>query len=133
MREIGGTVVKGLGEGSYYIKKYSSQIKKATGSEPYPGTLNLKASQVEMDWIRSNNGIGVCGFENGERSYGEIKLIECRVQEHYCWVVVPERGHYRDVVELISPLDLREELAISDGDELMVQFSDGAVRGERKV
>jgi riboflavin kinase len=131
MRTIKGTVVRGIGEGSYYIKRYSTRIEEAIGIAPFYGTLNLKTDEIGP--IASN--LHIDGFENDERSYGGLSLRSCRVRGLRCWAVFPERGHHKDVLELISPLDLRKTLNLEDGDELEVEFPDvkekrgGRIRG----
>ena len=45
---ITGTLFSGLGEGAYYISLpgYKKQFISKLGFKPYPGTLNLKISDV---------------------------------------------------------------------------------------
>ncbi len=43
--KITGTILRGLGEGAYYVSEYSEEIKKKLGYKPFPGTLNVKISE----------------------------------------------------------------------------------------
>jgi CTP-dependent riboflavin kinase len=36
-------------------------------------------------------------------------------------VILPDRSHYRDVLEIIAPIGLREGLHLNDGDRLEVK------------
>ena len=46
-----GEVISGLYEGAYYISKngYRTQIIEKLGFDPYPGTLNLKLKDEEIE------------------------------------------------------------------------------------
>jgi len=75
--QVRGRVVKGLGEGAYYIGKYSERLKDALGFEPYQGTLNLdvkgKFSPERAKTIR------IEGFKEGNRCFGDITCIPASI------------------------------------------------------
>jgi riboflavin kinase len=124
-----GRVFEGLGEGGYYISLhgYKKQFMKLLGFEPFPGTLNLKLeSPLYVDQkrqLRYIEGIRIEGFENGSRTYGGAKCFKAQVNETYpVAVLVIDRTHYDDsVLEVISPLNLRKELGLKNGDEVNVR------------
>ncbi len=126
-----GKLFQGLGEGGYYIglDGYKNQFSKLLGYEPFPGTLNLKlGSSVDVEQkrqLRLREGLRVEGFENGTRTYGGATCYNAMVNEkHRAAVLVIDRTHYDDtVLELISPRHLRKELALKDGDEVLVEVS----------
>ncbi|RLI12782.1 MAG: hypothetical protein DRO43_06640 [Candidatus Hecatellales archaeon] len=124
-----GEVFTGFGEGAYYITKdgYKRQFLSKLGYKPYPGTLNLKltkpgslAVRVEMENLP---GIIIEGFHNGTRTYGSLKclpaIIDGKVEGHVLFI---QRTHYNaSVLELISPLNLREALKLKDGSKVKVK------------
>jgi riboflavin kinase len=124
-----GSVIGGLGEGRYYmsLEPYRAQFLTLLGFEPFPGTLNLRLSSASrdmktkvdsMDWIR------IRGFVQENRTFGEAKVLPCRIREIPCAIVVPGRTHYPDdVIEIISPRELRRELNLSDGDLVTVEIA----------
>ncbi|HID18108.1 TPA: DUF120 domain-containing protein [Candidatus Bathyarchaeota archaeon] len=126
---LDGEVFTGLGEGAYYITKngYRRQFIAKLGYKPYPGTLNLKltkpkhlAVRVEMENLP---GVIIDGFHDEARTYGSLKclpaIIDGRVKGHVLFI---QRTHYNtSVLELISPLNLREVLKLEDGSRVRVK------------
>jgi riboflavin kinase len=124
-----GTVESGLGEGAYYmsLRQYGEQFEKILGFAPYPGTLNLRLSPVAVqrrkrltlaDWYL------VEGFVSEGRTFGQVRCLPCMIGSTPCGIVVPGRSHYPDaLVEVISPVGLRRELSLQDGDEVVIEVS----------
>ena len=122
---LGGTVQSGLGEGRYYISRkfYVIQFQEKLGYIPFLGTLNLKIkpdSELALRKLRSMDGIHIDGFVAEDRSYGPVKAFLCQINGVQCAVIFPERSVYSDVLEIISPIYLRERLSINDGDQIVV-------------
>ena len=126
-----GKLFQGLGEGAYYIslEGYKRQFSKVLGFDAYPGTLNLKLeSPIEMEKkrvLRSREGLKISGFANGERTYGGARCYRATVDDRYpAAVLVIDRTHYDDsVMEIISPVNLRQSLGLKNGDEVKVAVS----------
>ena len=125
---VRGRVVSGMREGSYYIglKGYSAKIKERLGFEPYPGTLNVKMGTLDdvrfKEKLGSIKGFDIEGFTEGGRTFGGLKCFHSFVEGFECAVVIPERSHYgMDVLELISPHNLRKKLNAKDGDEVKIE------------
>ncbi|MCL6090604.1 MAG: DUF120 domain-containing protein [Candidatus Thermoplasmatota archaeon] len=122
---LSGTVQSGLGEGRYYISRkfYIVQFQEKLGYIPFLGTLNLKIkpdSELALRRLRSMDGIHIDGFVAEDRSYGPVKAFLCQINGVQCAVIFPERSVYSDVLEIISPIYLRERLGINDGDQIVV-------------
>ena len=126
---ITGTLFSGLGEGAYYISLpgYKKQFISKLGFEPYPGTLNLKISDVIhkqfFDKLSKNDGILIEGFTDKKRTYGNVKCFPCTINSNIQGsIIIIERTHHdRSVIELISPIFLRKKLKLNDGDEVSVK------------
>ncbi|HUK37844.1 MAG TPA: DUF120 domain-containing protein [Methanomicrobiales archaeon] len=122
-----GSVISGLGEGRYYMSlpPYQEQFAKILGKAPFPGTLNLRLSSASRDVKRKVDGLNwtrIQGFVQDGRTFGEAKTLPCRIRDIPCAIVVPGRSHYPDdVIELISPVELRAVLELSDGDLVTVE------------
>jgi len=127
--EIAGRLITGLGEGKYYttLEGYRKQFEAKLGFIPFPGTLNLSldsqsvAARKKLD-VRK--GIKIEGFESDKRTFGGGKCFPCKMVNKEAEgiksaVVIPDRTHYPDdVLEIISPVYLRGELRLKDGDEV---------------
>ncbi len=118
--ELTGEVISGLGEGKYYIMKkgYFNQIKEKLFFEPYPGTLNIRVYAKDIDKVellKNLPGICIKGFVSEGRTFGNVKAFLCMINGKDAALIMPERSHYKDVVEIIADKNLREELKLKDG------------------
>ncbi len=123
--KIEGTVVPGLGEGKYYLlqKKYNKQFKKKLGYEPFPGTLNIELNEKElgkMKLLKEMEGINIEGFETNERTFGKARCFKGNIEGKEIAVILPERSHHPNVIEIISPINLRKELGLKDGERISI-------------
>ena len=119
--EITGTIVRGLGEGKYYLSLdgYRKQIKKTLGFIPFPGTLNVKMAPADV-WKRQQllriEPLIIQGFMDGKRTYGDLFAYRCRLEGTDCAVIVPMRTHHGpEVIEVISSFDIKKKLGKKDG------------------
>jgi riboflavin kinase len=125
-----GRVFTGLGEGAYYVQVpfYMRQFEEKLGFKPYPGTLNLKLIRrddvLKRALLERAARIEIERFSNGRRSYGGARCIKARVGDEEAAILFIERTHYpREVIEILSPLCLRERLGLKDGDIVSVKVS----------
>jgi riboflavin kinase len=124
--EMKGTLETGLGEGGYYISKkgYMHQFKEKLGWEPFEGTFNLRLNEDEipkMEAMRAAEGMLINGFEQEGRTFGKAWVFECTLKTEVeiiedCAIISPKRTHYKRVVEVISPIFLRQKFNAKDGD-----------------
>tara|TARA_B100000579_G_scaffold372454_1_gene335611 strand:- start:949 stop:1635 length:687 start_codon:yes stop_codon:yes gene_type:complete len=129
--KLNGKLEKGLGEGGYYISKkgYMEQFEKNLNWRPFKGTFNLRLddSQIpKIEAMKAAEGILIKGFEEEGRTFGKAWIFKCTLEAKNseivedCAIIAPKRTHYKRVVEIISPLFLREELNVKDGDSFNV-------------
>ncbi|OLD03416.1 MAG: hypothetical protein AUJ07_06430 [Crenarchaeota archaeon 13_1_40CM_3_53_5] len=106
---IHGIVFTGLSEGSYYVglEGYRKQFRAKLGFDPYPGTLNLRVKREDLNERRMLE------------SFPSVYIEGYKVSSA---IIVPIRAHYgEDVIELISPHQLRKQLKLKDGDVVTVK------------
>jgi riboflavin kinase, archaea type len=129
-----GKVFQGLGEGAYYIglEAYKTQLAKACGFVPYPGTLNVKLEspdQVELKKeLRGFDGLRIEGFQRDGRTYGGARCYLATIGKKSLpgAVLVIDRTHYDDsVLEIIAPEYLRGALGLKNGDVLELDVLPG--------
>lgn len=124
--ELHGHVVTGLGEGQYYIGQegYQRQFREKLGFSPYPGTLNIHLTDFSIKLCeKAERGavIPLSGFTDGERTFGGVSCYRVFINGVEGAVVMPDRTHYpKDLLEIVSPVKLREELKLKDGDEVRI-------------
>src|ERR1700745_3547859 len=129
---IKATVFAGLSEGSYYMSMdgYRRQFKSKLGFDPFPGTLNLRAtagSMIQRRELESHSFVNIDGFADKDRTYGGAKCYPVIVGgKVHGAIVMPIRAHYgEDVIEIIAPKNLRRRLKLQDGDLVEVQVLPG--------
>lgn len=125
---IHGAVKSGMGEGGYYICQpgYLKQFKEKLGFNPFEGTLNVQVDPEDigkLDVIRNRSGIHIAGFSDEGRSFGNVIAYKAKIRNIDCAIVVPERSHYADVIEIICQYHLRRTLSLEDGARLDVKVS----------
>ncbi len=127
---IRGRVFTGMGEGAYYISLdgYRKQFISKLGFEPFPGTLNLRLEEPDSHLrakLEAMDGIFIEGFRDGRRTYGAVKCFHATVNGRYQGAaLIVERTHYGDnVLEVISPFNLREKMKLKDGDMVEVKVN----------
>lgn len=123
---IHGEVASGMGEGGYYIcqEGYLKQFKEKLGFSPFQGTFNVRIYPEEIgkiDIVRNTAGIMIDGFTNEGRSFGNVIAYKATVHNIECAIIVPERSHYVDILEIIAPCSVRRTLSLSDGDRIDVK------------
>lgn len=123
---LSGRVVDGMGEGKYYVGQrfYRLQFKEKLGFSPYPGTLDLmvdRNSVGDLELLRNQPGLLVKGFKTKNRTFGDVRVFPARIHNTECAVVFPERGHHRDIIEIVAPQNLRRSLGLKNGDRVEVR------------
>lgn len=135
--EMKGALETGLGEGGYYISKsgYMEQFREKLDWKPYEGTFNLRLNDDEVPKIeamKAAEGILIEGFEQEGRTFGKAWVFKCSLKNgkkivNECAIISPKRTHYRRVVEVISPIFLRDKLNAKDGDVFTIKVDLGDV------
>jgi len=120
--EMHGRIVKGLGEGRFYLSQdgYIKQMKEKLGFEPYPGTLNIRLDREGIDARRRMlqlEPLIIDGFEKDGRRFGELFAYRANAGSIDCAIVVPLRTHHgNDMIEVMAPVNLRKTLRKKEGD-----------------
>ncbi|MFN7991462.1 MAG: DUF120 domain-containing protein [Candidatus Micrarchaeia archaeon] len=121
---IEGTITKGLGEGGYYVSMdgYRNQIKEKLGFDPFPGTLNILMDEPwKKQQLLQLEPVIIAGFRDKERTFGDLFAYRCRLGKHECAIIVPLRTHHGpEIIEIISPIDIKKGLRKKDGDRVKV-------------
>lgn len=117
-----GEVFSGGGKGKKFVALdwVKQQIEQKLGFIPFPGTLNLKLSEESFKhrgMLEKASSIRICP----KTGYCIGKLIRASIEIFDCAIVVPDiDGYPETLLEIISPVNLREKLQVYDGDEVTV-------------
>jgi len=121
---VKGEVFTGLSEGKRFIKLpwVRRQIEGQLGFEPHPGTLNLSvSSDIRMgNLLEKFKGRGILP----EKGYFLGRLYKALIVGRVPGAVIrPEvPGYPENVIEIVAPICLREELHLRDGDLVEVKI-----------
>lgn len=125
-----GILFSGLYEGAYYIgqRGYRDQIREKLGFDPYPGTLNLRLKEADVERRHQLEGVAAIvldGFRDHERAFGSARCYPAVVNDDVEGaLIVAERTTYDlSVMEIISPIYLRRHFGLEDGDTVKVSVS----------
>ena len=120
--ELNGKVFSSRGEGKNFLELpwVKQQIKQKLGFTPYHGTLNVMLSEESVKrkkLLEKAHPIKVFPADG----YCSGTLIKASISKLECAIVVPEvAGYPKGVIEIISPVNLRETLQLEDGGEVTV-------------
>ncbi len=120
-----GTVTSGQGNGKKYLQLewVKLQIQEKLGYNAYPGTLNIK---LDADGVKQKlqlkkvQPIKICPAQG--YCFGSVyKAILNGVK---CAIIIPEvEGYPENLLEVISPVYLRETLKLKDEDTVSITTS----------
>lgn len=117
-----------MGKGRYYVghPEYQRRFEESLGYAPYPGTLNVKVEEEGMmqriSSLRGDGGTKISGFEVGGETFSPLTCFDGELRGKRVTLLLIDVTYYnRSVAELISPVYLRGDLALKDGDN--VDFS----------
>jgi riboflavin kinase len=120
-----GTVFSGQGRGKKFVELpwFKRQVEEKVGFSPYPGTLNLLLTGKNVEnrrLLEISDGLTVepqTGYYSGIMFRANIKGLECAV-------VIPIMPNYpNDVLEIIAPECLREQLKLVDNSVVTVSVN----------
>jgi riboflavin kinase len=122
---LSGTVFSGEGRGKKFVELswFKRQVERMLGFSPYLGTLNIRLSLKEVEKrILLENAEGL--VVEPQTGYYSGLLFKATIDALECGVVIPIMPNYPgDVLEIISPLYLREHLKLKDGSLVTVSVS----------
>ena len=120
-----GTVVKGLGEGAFFMsmQHYKEELKDRLEFIPYPGTLNIKVDKNQSNLLKKIIPIRIYGYKSGNNIFGGASCYKARIKNIDGSVIVPDlTKHKTSIIEFIATVHLKSKLNIKDGDKVKVEL-----------
>ena len=124
MNDFEGTIVKGIGEGAFFMsmRHYQKEIKRKLGFNAYPGTLNLKVGKKQKNLLKNFNQIIIEGFTDKGKTFGGADCYAAKIGNVNGAVVISHLTKHKNVIELIAPVHLKSELKMKNGDKIKVEI-----------
>ena len=121
---LSGTIAMGKGEGTYFMsmKHYRKEIKEKLGFLAYPGTLNLKVGEKNIDIFKEINPIKINGHKSNGKILGGARCYIAIIRGIRGSIIIPELTKHKGVIEFIAPVHLKSELKIKDGDSIKLKI-----------
>lgn len=125
METMQGVVTTGTGKGAYYMGMdvYQERFNDILGFYPYPGTLNLEVDVPDREMFQSE--ITYTHMDAPERDGERLSavdvypvLVDGEIEGALLDLEITD--HPASIVEVIAPINLREELGLEDGDTVVL-------------
>lgn len=128
-KKLKGVIVKGLGEGSYYLSQpnYLNQLKEKLNSDIFVGTLNLKVNEEELEkFLKGENYFLIEGFSTDERSFGSLRGFKIKINDSVDGALIfPERSNIpKNIIEIVAPINLRKKFHLKDGSKVKISLGE---------
>jgi riboflavin kinase, archaea type len=117
-----GVVASGVGGAKNFLDLpgVKQQIEEKLGFKPYSGTLNI--------WLNKESAKRLLELQNDkeENIHPQVGtfpgvLIKASIESFECAIVHPQDPNYSsDILEVIAPINLREELKLLDGSKVTI-------------
>ena len=126
MDSVKGTIVKGIGEGAYFMSKghYRKEIKKNLGFEAYQGTLNVKINENRENLLKKAKLIKISGFASGSKTFGSASCYKAKLKNINGAIIVPDiNKNPKNILEFIAPVHIKSKLNLTDNDEVDIELT----------
>jgi riboflavin kinase len=123
--KVSGKLFSGMNAGEEYLSKepYQERFQEILGFKPFPGTLNLRVDEEEVEEIREMDSERLESFEHEETEYSGMDIYRCEINGVEAAYLDLDITDYEDnVIEVIAPIGLRDLLGLEDGDDVEVEF-----------
>ena len=126
--KITGKIVSGIKQGAFFMQLdwVQEQCLQKLGFKPYAGTLNLeivKENMAIIETLQAQEGIELVPPDSNFCS-GFVFPITIEGITGALVAPAPDvRVHAKNIIEIISPIGLKDALAVEDGDWVTFQHS----------
>ena len=120
MNSVRGRIIEGLGVGGKIIQDYLAIFKKELKMDIFPGTLNL---QLEMEFNVKWDGYIEPFTKIDGTKRGGVWYLKAKMKNFPVFIIRPElTKHPKNIIEIISPINIRKQYGLKDGDILEVSL-----------
>ncbi len=129
LKVLEGKVIRGFGEGAKYVSKpvYNLLLTELLDEQPYPGTLNVEVGISYKEIVKECppshvKSVLMDGVERGGFFYwfGDVLQENKKVMSLILRPFLSR--HAETVLEVVSGMNLRKELALGDGAPLRIKL-----------
>jgi riboflavin kinase len=114
-----------LGKGAVFmsIDYYKDAVKEKLSFDPYPGTLNLKVDEKQIELLKKSTLIRINSNKTDNKTLHGASCYKARINNINGSIIIPDiNKHEKDIIEFIAPANLKSELNIKDGDKVIIEL-----------
>ena len=120
-RSLTGKIVSGIKQGAFFTQLdwVQEQCLEKLGFKPFPGTLNLELANENMAVIEAMQAQEGIELVPPDSTFCSGFVFPVTVEGISGAIVAPAadvRVHAKNIIEIISPIGLKDALAVEDGD-----------------
>ncbi len=120
---LNGKVVSGVRKAAYFtqLEWVQEQCMEKLGFRPYPGTLNVEISEESLPIVEALQREQGVELIPPDTEFCAARAMLLSVGSVSGAIIIPAedvRVHGKNIVEVISPLRLKDALQVKDGDSL---------------
>lgn len=123
--ELKGIITSGMGKGAYFmaLPVYKDQFKEKLDISPFPGTLNIKISQEQINNIHKIRKDKL-RIIKGKDNFGDVLLIKAVLNDRINGAIIfPKKTtHGENILEFIAVQNIKKELNLKDGDSVKISL-----------
>ncbi len=115
MQTIKGKIFSGMGVAGKILADYLPILKEKFKMDFFPGTLNLK---LEKEWKMPEDAGYIEEFIKPDGTKrGWVKFVKAKIKNLPVLIIRPElTRHPKDAIEIISPINIKKQYGLNDGD-----------------
>ncbi|MEW6671872.1 MAG: DUF120 domain-containing protein [Thermodesulfobacteriota bacterium] len=123
-----GRIVSGARQAAFFTQLdwVQEQCEEKLGFKPYPGTLNLEIAESDTAKLNSLRGIDSLALVPPDPQFCCARTFPVNIKGVMGAIIIPAenvRIHARHIIEIISPVCLKETLGLHDGDVVEITIS----------
>jgi CTP-dependent riboflavin kinase len=132
MDPLTGIIFSDLGQASSFMALawVQDSLKECLGYYPFPATLNLrpKAAQDSQIWRRAQSELAGVPLPPAANGFCSARIFRVAITGQDKGpvegaILLPEVKDYpSDKIEIVAPMQLKNHLAVQDGDQLTLEF-----------
>ncbi len=104
------------------MEHYKKEIKEKLGFEAYPGTLNLKVNETQIDPLKKTSPIRINGYEKDNRTFYGVNCYKAKINNTNGFIIIPDINKHKDIIEFIAPIHLKSKLNLKEGDKIKLML-----------
>ena len=118
-----GKIVSGVKQGAFFTQLdwFQEQCLEKLGYSPYPGTLNLEISVEDIPGVAAIERQAEIEFIPPDSTFCSGRAYPVDIGSIRAAIIMPAeevRVHGKNIIELISEVNLKDALGADDGDSV---------------